>query len=272
MRRLGRGSRSGARSKKQREEASGRRPAERRLGRRFDRFTERARRVLVLAQEEAVRLNHNFIGTEHLLLGLVREGEGVGSKTLSATGVELERVRAEVERVIGRGSEQATAELTLTSRCKRVLALAVKEAEQLNHAYVGTAHLLLGLIREDEGVAARILSDMGVQLDNLRERIRDAARTAPLEEYLGPLRMDPTGLTRDSVITIRVSDEDLAAVDSLVEAGIMKTRSEAAAWLLNSGIAASKPLFEKADGLMAEIRRLREEAQQLAREHAGRQA
>jgi hypothetical protein len=241
-----------------------------RLGRRFERFTQRARRVLLLAQEEARQLNHDFIGTEHLLLALVAEGEGVGPALLAGAGVELSRVRAEVERVVGRGTAQPAGEMSLTPRCKRVLALAVNEARQLNHAYVGTEHLLLGLLREEEGVAARVLMGLGVQLEKLHERTREMSPMAPIEEFLGPLRMGTTGATRDSVITIRVSDDDLAAVDSLVEVGIMKTRSEAAAWLLHSGIAASKPLFEKAQGVISEIRRLREEAQRLVEEHAAR--
>jgi hypothetical protein len=241
-----------------------------RLGRRFERFTQRARRALLLAQEEARRLNHDFIGTEHLLLALVAEGEGVGPALLAGAGVELSRVRAEVERVVGRGTEPPAGEMSLTPRCKRVLALAVNEARQLNHAHVGTEHLLLALLREEEGVAARVLMGLGVQLEKLRDRTREMSPMAPIEEFLGPLRMGTTGATRDSVITIRVSDADLAAVDSLVEVGIMKTRSEAAAWLLHSGIAASRPLFERAQDIISEIRRLREEAQRLAEEHAPR--
>lgn len=262
---LGEQERPAARQKRSIPEKESRAP---RLGRRFEQFTQRARKVLLLAQEEARRLNHDFIGTEHLLLAMVGEGEGVGPALLAGAGVDLGRVRAEIERVVGRGTAPSAGEMSLTPRCKRVLALAVNEARQLNHTYVGTEHLLLGLLREEEGVAARVLTGLGVELESLRDRTREMSRTAPVEEFLGPLRMGPAGAARDSVITIRVSDEDLAAVDSLVEVGIMKTRSEAAAWLLHSGISASKPLFEKAQGIISEIRRLREEAQRLAEKHA----
>lgn len=137
------------------------------LGRRdvrgpFDLFTDRARNVLSVAQEEAKRLGHNYIGTEHLLLGLLRERESVGGQILHGMGVELASVRSEMESVIGRGREQVVGETRLTPRAKRVLASAAKEAKGLRHDYVGTEHLLLGLIREGEGVAASILRGLGI--------------------------------------------------------------------------------------------------------------
>src|SRR5436190_1579218 len=115
---------------------------------RFDKFTERARKVLTLAQEEATRFNHNYIGTEHLLLGLVREGEGVAAKVLSNLGVELNRVRSAVEFIIGRGDRMIVGEIGLTPRAKKVIELAVDEARRLGHHYIGTEHLLLGLVRQ----------------------------------------------------------------------------------------------------------------------------
>ena len=121
---------------------------------RFDKFTERARRVLTLAQEEAQRFNHNYIGTEHLLLGLVREGDGVAAKVLSNLGVELSKVRSAVEFIIGRGEKSISGEIGLTPRAKKVIELAVEEARRLNHNYIGTEHLLLGLMREGEGIAS----------------------------------------------------------------------------------------------------------------------
>ena len=135
---------------------------------RFDKFTERARRVLTLAQEEAQRFNHNYIGTEHLLLGLVREGDGVAAKVLSNLGVELNKVRSAVEFIIGRGDRAATGEIGLTPRAKRVIELAVDEARRLNHSYIGTEHLLLGLVREGEGIAAGVLESLGVNLERVR--------------------------------------------------------------------------------------------------------
>src|SRR5512136_182243 len=137
---------------------------------RFDKFTERARRVLTLAQEEAQRFNHNYIGTEHLLLGLVREGEGVASKVLANLGVELNKVRSAVEFIIGRGDRPVTGEIGLTPRAKKVIELAVDEARRLGHHYIGTEHLLLGLVREGEGVAVDVLKALGVSLDKVRSQ------------------------------------------------------------------------------------------------------
>src|SRR5206468_7281449 len=138
---------------------------------RFDKFTERARRVLTLAQEEALRFNHNYIGTEHLLLGLVREGEGVAAKVLANLGVELNKVRSAVEFIIGRGDRTVMGEIGLTPRAKKVIELAVDEARRLNHHYIGTEHLLLGLVREGEGIAAGVLESLGVSLDKVRAQV-----------------------------------------------------------------------------------------------------
>src|SRR3989304_957129 len=135
---------------------------------RFDKFTERARRVLTLAQEEALRFNHNYIGTEHLLLGLVREGEGVAAKVLANLGVELNKVRSAVEFIIGRGDRAVMGEIGLTPRAKKVIELAVDEARRLGHHYIGTEHVLLGLVREGEGIAAGVLESLGVSPDKGR--------------------------------------------------------------------------------------------------------
>src|SRR5205809_3757728 len=135
---------------------------------RFDKFTERARKVLSLAQEEAQRFQHNYIGTEHLLLGLVREGEGVAAKVLSNLGVELNKVRSAAEFIIGRGDRIVLGEIGLTPRAKKVIELAVDEARRLNHHYIGTEHLLLGLVREGEGIAAGVLESLGVNLEKVR--------------------------------------------------------------------------------------------------------
>src|ERR687885_1746824 len=138
---------------------------------RFDKFTERARKVLQLAQEEAQRFNHNYIGTEHLLLGLVREGEGVAAKVLANLGVELNKVRSAVEFIIGRGDRTVTGDIGLTPRAKKVIELSVDEARRLNHNYIGTEHLLLGLVREGEGIAAGVLESLGVSLDKVRQQV-----------------------------------------------------------------------------------------------------
>ena len=135
---------------------------------RFEKFSERARRVLSLAQEEAQRFNHNYIGTEHILLGLVRETDGVAAKVLSNLNVELTKVRSAVEFIIGRGERSSPGEIGLTPRAKKVIELAVDEARRLNHHYIGTEHLLIGLMREGEGVAAGVLESLGVNLDKVR--------------------------------------------------------------------------------------------------------
>src|SRR5215216_1086290 len=138
---------------------------------RFDKFTERARKVLQLAQEEAQRFNHNYIGTEHLLLGLVREGEGVAAKVLGNLGVELNKVRSAVEFIIGRGDRTVAGDIGLTPRAKKVIELSVDEARRLNHHYIGTEHLLLGLVREGEGIVAGVLESLGVSLDKVRSQV-----------------------------------------------------------------------------------------------------
>jgi ATP-dependent Clp protease ATP-binding subunit ClpC len=138
---------------------------------RFDKFTDRARKVLTLAQDEAQRFNHNYIGTEHLLLGLVREGEGVAARVLENMNVELSKVRTAVEFIIGRGDRPVVGEVGLTPRAKRVIELAIDEARRLGHNYIGTEHLLLGLVREGEGIAAGVLESLGVNLDKVRHQV-----------------------------------------------------------------------------------------------------
>ena len=138
---------------------------------RFEKFSEKARRVLSLAQEEAQRFNHTYIGTEHILLGLVRETDGVAAKTLSNLGVELPKVRSAIEFIIGRGERPVTGDIGLTPRAKKVIELAVDEARRLNHTYIGTEHLLIGLMREGEGVPAGVLESLGLTLDKIRAEI-----------------------------------------------------------------------------------------------------
>jgi ATP-dependent Clp protease ATP-binding subunit ClpC len=134
----------------------------------FERFTERARQVVVLAQDEARAFRHNYIGTEHLLLGLLREEEGLGARTLENLGIVIEPVRAQVARIVGHGDEAATGQIPFTPRAKRVLELALREGLALGHNYIGTEHLLLGLAREGDGVAMRILVDLGVDAEKIR--------------------------------------------------------------------------------------------------------
>src|SRR5512137_2235677 len=137
----------------------------------FERFTDRARRVVVLAQEEARMLNHNYIGTEHILLGLIHEGEGVAAKALESLGISLDAVREQVQEIIGQGQQAPTGHIPFTPRAKKVLELSLREALQLGHNYIGTEHILLGLIREGEGVAARVLVKLGAALHKVRQTV-----------------------------------------------------------------------------------------------------
>ena len=137
----------------------------------FERFTDRARRVVVLAQEEARMLNHNYIGTEHILLGLIHEGEGVAAKALESLSISLEGVRQQVEEIIGQGQQAPSGHIPFTPRAKKVLELSLREALQLGHNYIGTEHILLGLIREGEGVAAQVLVKLGADLNRVRQQV-----------------------------------------------------------------------------------------------------
>jgi len=137
----------------------------------FERFTDRARRVVVLAQEEARMLNHNYIGTEHILLALIHEGEGVAAKALTALGISLAATRQAVEDIIGRGMQAPSGHIPFTPRSKKVLELSLREALQLGSDYIGTEHILLGLIREGDGVAAQVLVSSGVDLNRARQQV-----------------------------------------------------------------------------------------------------
>jgi ATP-dependent Clp protease ATP-binding subunit ClpC len=134
-------------------------------------FTDRARRVVVLAQDEARLRNHDYLGTEHLLLGLIREREGVAAKALESLGISLEAVHAQVQEIVGQGQSAPTSHIPFTPRAKKVLELSFREALQLHHDYLGTEHLLLGLIREGEGVAAQVLMQLGADLSRVRQRV-----------------------------------------------------------------------------------------------------
>src|SRR6184192_4261220 len=137
----------------------------------FERFTERARQVVVLAQDEARTLKHNYIGTEHILLGLLREEEGLAARVLDSLDITVEEVRAQVARIVGQGDEVTTGQIPFTPRAKKVLELALREALSLGHNYIGTEHILLGLVRENEGVAARILLDFDADSEKIRNEV-----------------------------------------------------------------------------------------------------
>jgi ATP-dependent Clp protease ATP-binding subunit ClpC len=137
----------------------------------FERFTDRARRSVVFAQQEARMLNHDYIGTEHILLGLIHEGDGVAARALASLDISLEAVRVQVEEIIGRGQVVPAGHIPFTPKAKKVLELALREALQLGHNYIGTEHILLGLIREGEGVAAQVLEELGADLNRVRQTV-----------------------------------------------------------------------------------------------------
>lgn len=152
----------------------------------FGRFTERAQKVMVLSQEEARRLGHTVVGTEHILLGLIAEGEGVAAKALQSKGISVDKVRSEVEKQTGRGTAKEEGRIGFTPRSKRVLELAFDEARQLSHSYIGTEHILLGLIREGEGIAAQVLMSLGANLESMRKLVVDLLGTTPTVESKTP--------------------------------------------------------------------------------------
>jgi ATP-dependent Clp protease ATP-binding subunit ClpC len=160
----------------------------------FERFTERARQVVVLAQDEARVLRHNYIGTEHLLLGLLREEEGIAARVLDSLGVTIEEVRAQVGRIVGQGDEVTTGQIPFTPRAKKVLELSLREAQSTGHNYIGTEHVLLGLVRENSGVAARILLDFDADADKIRNEIIRALSGGPGGRVRGLVSM-PIGTT-----------------------------------------------------------------------------
>ncbi|MDE3722435.1 ATP-dependent Clp protease ATP-binding subunit [Nocardiopsis sp. N85] len=168
----------------------------------FERFTDRARRVVVLAQEEARMLNHNYIGTEHILLGLIHEGEGVAAKALESLGISLEAVRQQVEEIIGQGQQAPSGHIPFTPRAKKVLELSLREALQLGHNYIGTEHILLGLIREGEGVAAQVLVKLGADLNRVRQQVIQL-----LHGYQGKEPQATTGSSESTPSTSLVLDQ-----------------------------------------------------------------
>jgi ATP-dependent Clp protease ATP-binding subunit ClpA len=194
----------------------------------FERFTERARRVVVLAQEEARRLNHNHVGTEHILLGLIHEGEGVAAASLESLGISLEAVREQIEGIIGQGRAAPPGNIPYTPRAKKVLELSLREALQLGHNHIGSEHILLGLIREGRGAAAQVLVRLGADLARVREQVIQMLEDAQGEEGpgtrragkgLGPAARKQRGLLSEVLSRVESIDSRLAAVEQRVGAG-----------------------------------------------------
>ena len=186
----------------------------------FERFTDRARRVVVLAQEEARMLNHNYIGTEHILLGLIHEGEGVAAKALESLGISLDAVRQQVEEIIGQGQQAPSGHIPFTPRAKKVLELSLREALQLGHNYIGTEHILLGLIREGDGVAAQVLVRLGADLDRVRQQVIQLLHGYPDQdaESAGsqPSERASAGLPDDALARFDALDRRLTALERWV--------------------------------------------------------
>jgi ATP-dependent Clp protease ATP-binding subunit ClpA len=189
----------------------------------FERFTDRARRVVVLAQEEARMLNHNYIGTEHLLLGLVHEGHGVAAEALKALGISLEAVRQQVEQIIGRGNQAPSGHIPFTPRAKKVTELALRESDALGHGYIDTEHLLLGLVREGDGVAAQVLARLGGDLNSVRQQV---ILLLPRQSGTGAISAHPrrgkrerNRLVDDALARFGPVDQRLAAIERWVGLG-----------------------------------------------------
>src|SRR2546427_330817 len=189
---------------------------------RFDQFTERARRVLTLAQEEALRFNHNYIGTEHLLLGLVREGEGVAAQALAQLGLELTKVRNEVELFVGRGDRAVMGEIKLTPRAKKTIELTFEEARTLGQHHIGTEHLILGLTKVDDGRAARVFKNLGVSLDDARAEVMRLVTRPATDEPVArrPGAREPAIVIDGKAIAAQVREEAKQRSDKLHERGI----------------------------------------------------
>ena len=181
----------------------------------FERFTDRARRVVVLAQEEARILNHNYIGTEHILLGLLREDEGVAAQALKALDISLETVRQQVEEIIGQGQQAPSGHIPFTPRAKKVLELSLREALQLGHNYIGTEHILLGLIHEGHGVAAQVLVRLGADLDRVRQQVVELVNALEGETEVRPFPVGSRAWERGGEVLkmLRVINARLEAIE-----------------------------------------------------------
>jgi ATP-dependent Clp protease ATP-binding subunit ClpC len=178
----------------------------------FERFTERARQVVVLAQDEARLLRHNYIGTEHILLGLLREEEGLAARVLESLDIGLEDVRGQVARLVGQGDEVPTGQVPFTPRAKKVLELSLREAQGLKHNYIGTEHILLGVVRENEGVAARILLYLGASGEMIREAVLGMLEGPPPSRRAAAQAVEIEGLQRQAALRGRVTGWLLFAV------------------------------------------------------------
>ncbi|MGQ0550730.1 MAG: Clp protease N-terminal domain-containing protein [Armatimonadota bacterium] len=226
----------------------------------FKRFTMRARRVVIHAQEEARRLNRASVGPEHLFLAIAAEREGIGGKVLTKLGTSLDSARDIVESLGGRGDRPAKKkELGFSEDGKKALEFALAEARRLKHNYIGTEHFLLGLFRLESGPIKNVLEQAQLTHEHVQDQV------IQLLALPGGPAFRELAEGRTNVVMCRVNDRDLEAIDTLIEAGVRATRSDAAAWLIQTGIEGSKPLFDKLHATVVEIRQLREQAKEIAR-------
>jgi ATP-dependent Clp protease ATP-binding subunit ClpA len=249
----------------------------------FERFTDRARRVIVLAQEEAALLNHDYIGTEHLLLGLAHEGQGVAAKALESLGIRLEALRSQVEEAIGRGQRAPSGHVPFSPRAKKVLELSLRESQQLGHNYIGTEHILLGLVREGEGVAAQVLVKLGADLSRARRQViqllsgyaggpEEAAGTRPVRpgvpEELREAEEQLAQVREQKVAAIEAQDFDRAGALRDQELQLLERLAEwEGEW--RAGVDVAEVVRENRR-LHAEVQRLHREVQglrELLRQH-----
>lgn len=229
---------------------------------RTNKFTARAKKAMHLGQEEAQRLHQSPLGTQHLLLGLVQEGEGLAARLLARHGVELEALR-----LAAASTDASDPRPPLAATVERAVDRACQEAQDLGHKFVGTEHLLLAVLYEDHGMARSLLQRLGVDPEALAA---DVLAATSISGTSSAIRSQPNGELvhgpKDNVVSSRVDDRALEAIDALVAAGIRSTRSDAAAWLIRSGIDANREFFEQVYATVGEIRRLREQARALARQ------
>lgn len=232
-------------------------------GRRNYQYTEAARRVLALMNDEADDLNHGYIGTEHLLLALLREGDNehnIAHRVLIELGIDYEEVRDRIVQQVGRGDWDGNGERGLTPRANRALELAMKEARKARHQPITTEHLLLGLVEEGEGIAVKVLCQFGIDPSNIRRAMAAALNIVSIRANGDAGRAS----NRSNVITCRLNDKTLEAIDALVEAGVRSTRSDAAAWLIETGVQQNQELLDRVSATVAQIRQLRAEARNIA--------
>jgi ATP-dependent Clp protease ATP-binding subunit ClpA len=245
----------------------------------FDRFTQRGRAAITQSAAEARRLNHPSVGPEHIFLGMIGQAEGVAGWVLAELGVTLDVAREKVESLAGRGERTMRGEIPFSPEGKRVLTLALDEARRLGHNYIGTEHLLLALFQLDDtpgGVPiANVMMEFRLNAESVRALIMrelsqpQRQRSTHARLPLGPLGaglLPQMGGARSNVVMCRVNDPDLEAIDTLIEAGVRATRSDAAAWLIHAGIEGNKSLFERLEATVREIRRLREQAHTITQE------